>query len=186
MPNRPTNAAKWVVILIIVLGIGGMLLPVAYTLLRPGEHFLGINPTLIFAFGVLYLFVGALLVWVTGSLDKRRMRKAALTKHSSPEDFNSLLPAVKVRARGDDFTVIEGIGLKSQDVLYQAGIRTYAQLAQTSVKNLERIVTIENRIAVLDGLIETWPRQARYIVEGDTAGLKAYQASLTRAADEAE
>jgi predicted flap endonuclease-1-like 5' DNA nuclease len=70
---------------------------------------------------------------------------------------------------------IEGIGPKVEAALHAAGITSYAQLAAAPVDTLRQIMQNNNlKLAKPD----TWPRQAQYIVEGDVAGLKAYQAAL--------
>lgn len=59
----------------------------------------------------------------------------------------------------DDLTRIEGIGPKISSVLQEAGIATYAQLAETEVSRLTEILESSGsnfRLAVPD----TWPEQA--------------------------
>lgn len=77
----------------------------------------------------------------------------------------------------DKLTTIEGIGPKVQEALYNAGITTFAQLATLSGDDLTRIVKVEGGVRIV-GDAATWPKQARYLVDGDTDGLKAYQDRL--------
>jgi predicted flap endonuclease-1-like 5' DNA nuclease len=93
--------------------------------------------------------------------------------------LNELLPAPATRAVGDDFTRIEGIGLKAQRALYEAGVQTYAQLAEAEADALRALVK-RHKLPVSEAIIATWPRQARYLADGDEAGLEAYQAGLPR------
>lgn len=75
----------------------------------------------------------------------------------------------------DDLTVVEGIGPKSQEALYAAGIRTYAALAQAAPDRLREILEAAKlRLLAPD----TWPEQAGYLVRGDLDGLQALQESL--------
>ena len=75
----------------------------------------------------------------------------------------------------DDLTVIEGIGPKSQEALYAAGIRTYAALAQAAPDTLRSIL---NSAGLKLPAPDTWPEQAGYLVRGDLDGLRAYQDRL--------
>jgi large subunit ribosomal protein L17 len=77
----------------------------------------------------------------------------------------------------DKLTRIEGIGPKVQAALYDAGITTFAQVAETSGEELTRIVKEEKKVNMV-GDAATWPKQAKLIVDGDEAGLKEYQDRL--------
>jgi large subunit ribosomal protein L27 len=77
----------------------------------------------------------------------------------------------------DNLTVIEGIGKKSAEALYNAGISTFAQLAASSADDLYRIVKVEGGVQIV-GDADTWPKQAQFLVDGDAEGLKAYQERL--------
>jgi large subunit ribosomal protein L27 len=84
----------------------------------------------------------------------------------------------KAAAAGrDKLTTIEGIGPKVQAALYNAGITTFAQLAELSGEDLTRIVKVEGGVRIV-GDAGTWPKQAKYIVDGDMDGLSAYQDRL--------
>jgi len=81
------------------------------------------------------------------------------------------------KIEGDNLTVIEGIGPKTQAALYKSGITTYAQVAATSADDLYRIVKVENNVQIVGDAV-TWPKQAQFLVNGDAEGLKTYQDSL--------
>ena len=69
----------------------------------------------------------------------------------------------------DDFTQIEGIGPKIEQVLADAGIITFAQLAATSAPRLREILTAAgSRYRITDPT--TWPDQAALAAAGDWAG----------------
>lgn len=76
----------------------------------------------------------------------------------------------------DDLEVIEGIGPKIAQVLADAGITTFAQLAQTDVETLNRIVREEAGITI--AFPDTWPRQAQFAADGDMDGMYRYQEEL--------
>lgn len=183
--KRQTDGARRVVGLILLIGAGGVLLPAGYALLGLGDTLLGAPLTLIAAAGGLYLVVGLALLWLIRARPVPPPVPPPASVQTVPQPPMPPVPPPAPRLRGDDLTQIEGVGLKCQSVLYQAGITTYSQLAATPVSTLERIVTVENRIVVLDGLIATWPDQAAYAAKGDLDGLEAYQARLRRPGGEA-
>jgi predicted flap endonuclease-1-like 5' DNA nuclease len=78
----------------------------------------------------------------------------------------------------DDLEAIEGIGPKIAEVLKNAGIRTYKDLAAASVATLKKILTDAGGAKFARNDSTTWPKQAQYIVAGDKAGLKAFQDAL--------
>jgi large subunit ribosomal protein L13 len=80
-------------------------------------------------------------------------------------------------ASRDDLTRIEGIGPKVAQALYDSGVTTFAQLAELSGAELTRVVKEERGVRLV-GDANTWPKQARFIVNGDEDGLKQYQDHL--------
>jgi len=94
-----------------------------------------------------------------------------VTADGWPEQARALLG----EGAQDDLTVVEGIGPKSQEALYAAGIRTYAALAQAAPDRLREILEAAKlRLLAPD----TWPEQAGYLMRGDLDGLQALQESL--------
>jgi len=79
--------------------------------------------------------------------------------------------------RGDDLTVIEGIGHKMAAALKAAGIDTYARLAASSEGELR--AAIEAAGLRLAPTLRTWAEQAAYAERGDWDGLAAIQESLS-------
>ena len=72
---------------------------------------------------------------------------------------------VKVETKSDDFKVIEGVGPKIAEILNEAGINTYADLAAASVDSLQEIlVNAGSRYASKNP--STWPQQAKQIAGG--------------------
>jgi predicted flap endonuclease-1-like 5' DNA nuclease len=74
-----------------------------------------------------------------------------------------------------DFRRIEGIGPKVNQLLHEAGIRTYQQLAGSSEEDLKRILREANLYMINP---ETWPEQAQLAAKGDWEGLEAVQEKL--------
>jgi len=75
----------------------------------------------------------------------------------------------------DDLKRVEGIGPKFSQVLNQAGITTFAQLAETGVERLKQVIQ-EAGLRLADP--STWPEQARLAAAGDWDGLEALQSEL--------
>jgi large subunit ribosomal protein L27 len=82
-----------------------------------------------------------------------------------------------VSAQKDDLTRIEGIGPKVQSALNDAGITTFDQLANMSADELTQIVKVDHNVRIV-GDTATWPKQAKFLVDGDEDGLQAYQDHL--------
>lgn len=78
----------------------------------------------------------------------------------------------------DDLTLIEGIGPKSAQALVESGVTSFAQMAQMSPDELERIVK-EKRVRLV-GSTETWPMQARLAAEGKFSELEELQKRIIR------
>ncbi|HHH41147.1 MAG TPA: DUF4332 domain-containing protein [Chloroflexi bacterium] len=76
----------------------------------------------------------------------------------------------------DDLTRIEGIGPKISRLLQEAGIMTFAQLAETDVERLREILAEAGLTALADP--GTWPEQARLAAEGKWDELEALQGEL--------
>jgi predicted flap endonuclease-1-like 5' DNA nuclease len=77
----------------------------------------------------------------------------------------------------DDLEVVEGIGPKIEEVLFKAGITTFAQLAATDVDTLKRI-TLDAKIRLTPS-IDTWAEQAALAAKGDWDALETMKARLT-------
>lgn len=79
--------------------------------------------------------------------------------------------------RPDQLTKIEGIGPKIQEICYAAGIKTFAQLAAKTAKELNALLQEAGpRYNVHDP--KTWPMQAKMAADGDWDGLKKWQDEL--------
>ena len=76
----------------------------------------------------------------------------------------------------DDLTTVSGIGPKYSEILTNAGVTTFAALAEMSVERIQEVITEAGSTTA--GNEETWPEQARFLAAGDTEGHAAYVESL--------
>jgi predicted flap endonuclease-1-like 5' DNA nuclease len=101
-----------------------------------------------------------------------------VAKEPLPEPEKARAPVEKVKGAGTeaaDFRRIEGIGPKVNQLLHEAGIRTYQQLADSSEEGLRGTLREANLYMINP---ETWPEQAQIAASGDWERLKALQEEL--------
>lgn len=96
----------------------------------------------------------------------------------APSPAPTRKPSRKQETIGDDLTIIEGIGPKISTALKTAGIDTFAKLAAASDEQLREALA-QAKVSLAPTL-STWAEQARFLVNGDEAGLKAFQETLSR------
>ncbi|MGK0270325.1 MAG: putative flap endonuclease-1-like 5' DNA nuclease [Cocleimonas sp.] len=84
---------------------------------------------------------------------------------------------VKNKEGRDDFTVIEGIGPKINDLIHDAGIHTYSELGRTLVENIQEILDDAGPRYTL-AKPGTWPAQADMAAANKWEALKAWQDEL--------
>lgn len=93
-------------------------------------------------------------------------------------DFTAL-EDLKSRIKGgylhDDLTQIEGVGPKAQEALYDAGFRSFEDVAAASVDALKAVLE-QADLKLLTP--DTWPQQAELLAKGDSAALKDLQDRL--------
>jgi len=83
----------------------------------------------------------------------------------------------KVVAPADDLTKIEGIGKKIATLLVKENIRTYKDLAKTSIKKLQLILDAAgSKFNVHDPA--TWPKQSKLAAASDWEALATLQEQL--------
>ncbi len=78
------------------------------------------------------------------------------------------------KAKADDLKKVEGIGPKIAEIFNNAGIVTFADLAKTSVKKLETILT-EAGPRYASKNPGSWPKQAKMAADGKWDELKKWQ-----------
>jgi predicted flap endonuclease-1-like 5' DNA nuclease len=94
---------------------------------------------------------------------------------------NASIPAeirsaeISTQAAEDDLEIIEGIGPKISLILKEAGISTFAQLANEEPTNLKNLL---EKAGLRLGDPTTWPKQAKLAAEGNLEELQKLQDSL--------
>jgi predicted flap endonuclease-1-like 5' DNA nuclease len=83
----------------------------------------------------------------------------------------------KAPAKPDDLKVIEGIGPKTAQALIESGITTFAQIANMTPAELERVVKEEKGVRIV-GSTQAWPVQASVAATGDMSALFDLQARV--------
>jgi predicted flap endonuclease-1-like 5' DNA nuclease len=77
----------------------------------------------------------------------------------------------------DDLKVIEGIGPKTEKLLQDAGIATWATLAETSTSRIQEVLNAAgSNFRLADAT--TWPKQAEMLAAGQFKELEEYQEYL--------
>ena len=97
-------------------------------------------------------------------------------KREEPEVSNVEVVDAPISIEADDLTIIEGIGPKVAKVLGEAGILTFAQLAQANADDIQNILN-EADLKMMDPT--SWPAQAKLAAENDMDGLKKMQDKLS-------
>jgi large subunit ribosomal protein L21 len=86
-------------------------------------------------------------------------------------------PEAKASKKGDNLTLIEGIGPKAAEALIAGGIETFAKLAATSASDVKVILDAStNKVQHLDPT--TWAQQAQLAADGKMDELKTLQDAL--------
>ncbi len=79
--------------------------------------------------------------------------------------------------KGDDLTIVEGIGPKVKEIFNNEGILTFSDLASKTAEELKNILTPHGgRYASMTP--DTWPKQAELAAEGKWEELKVWQDEL--------
>ncbi|MBM1105945.1 30S ribosomal protein S2 [Aurantibacter crassamenti] len=103
---------------------------------------------------------------------KEKAPKAETAKPAVAEKEEPKKKATKAKA--DDLTKVEGIGPKAAEALVNAGIDTYAKMADADADKMKEILTeASSRMAHLDPT--TWPKQAKMAADEKWDELKVWQ-----------
>jgi small subunit ribosomal protein S1 len=85
--------------------------------------------------------------------------------------------ATKAKSTGDDLKIIEGIGPKIEEILHEAGIQTFADLAGKQADEIREILLAQgSRYKMHDP--ETWPQQAQLAADGKMDELEELKKAL--------
>jgi large subunit ribosomal protein L27 len=103
--------------------------------------------------------------------------KAAVAVPVAEKAVEAKAPKVAKAPKGDDLKIIEGIGPKAAEVLVNAGVDTFAKLANTpAAKVKEFLDAAEAKVQHLDPT--TWAQQAQLAADGKFDELKKLQDEL--------
>ena len=114
---------------------------------------------------------------ITG-FDAKKEEKKAAPKAKKDAVVAEEAPAAKKSAKkGDDLTIIEGIGPKVAAIFVEAGIKSFADLAKKSKEELEAILD-PNGAAYVAMDPTTWAQQAQLAADGKMDELQALKDEL--------
>jgi predicted flap endonuclease-1-like 5' DNA nuclease len=92
---------------------------------------------------------------------------------------SSIAPVADTSGRKDDLKIVEGIGPKIEELLHNAGILTFEQLANASKETIDKILEEAGpRYQMHDPT--TWPAQSKLCAEGKWTELKVLQDELNK------
>lgn len=135
---------------------------------------------------VLGFVLGLVAVWIYWAKrkegrdlpDVQAMEAERLTLEAGPA-APAPEAAAEVKREPDDLTRIEGIGPKISQVLRDAGILTFKQLAESGPDEVERILRDEDERLARLADPTTWPEQATLAAAGAWDALEELQEELT-------
>lgn len=102
-----------------------------------------------------------------------RVAAPSAVKASAPAP--AATKSAKASKAEDDLTAIEGLGPKSAAALKKAGITTFAQIASMTGEELLDVVKVQGGVNVVGEATKTWPKQAKFLVDGDLEGFEKYK-----------
>ena len=103
-------------------------------------------------------------------------RHAEALAKQAREQAEAELESAAAKDEPDDLCKIDGIGPVYQQLLRDAGLKTFADIASRSQAELTAIVQAAGKTRPAS--IETWAEQAAYAAKGDWEGLRKFQDSL--------
>lgn len=154
------------------------------------DSLFGLGFTNIFWIGMVFIGLG-LILWLVGLQPWKQfddLKEGYFTEedaahyhshhthhddHPTAEDAH---PAAHEAEDSDDLEIIEGLGPQAKAALLGAGISRFEQVAKADPAALQSLLNAAKLPTLVKA--DTWPRQAQYIVDGDTLGFDAYKASL--------
>ena len=114
---------------------------------------------------------------ITGFDAKKEEKKAAPKAKKEAVVAEEAPGAKKSAKKGDDLTIIEGIGPKVAAIFVEAGIKSFADLAKKSKEELEAILD-PNGAAYVAMDPTTWAQQAQLAADGKMDELQALKDEL--------
>jgi predicted flap endonuclease-1-like 5' DNA nuclease len=117
---------------------------------------------------IIFIVVILVILWfLFGNKQKDASAPASTVTSRSPAPTPGL---------ADDLKIIEGVGPKIAGILNEAGISTFAQMAQKTGEELRKILDEGGIGTIADPT--TWPEQAALAAEGKMEALKELQDRL--------
>ena len=111
----------------------------------------------------------------SSSKKKEPVKKESVKKEVTPKAKTKKSTQKKESSKkADDLKKIEGIGPKIAEIFNNAGIITFAQLADTSIEKLQEILA-EAGSRYASKKPGSWPKQAKMAAEGKWDKLKEWQ-----------
>ncbi len=114
------------------------------------------------------------LIELQKSLDTGRSDTATSGETDSKLEKWLIKAGILKKWAQDDLKAVEGIGPKIEELLHDAGIKTWRALAETSVSRLQEILTAAGPRFTL-AVPETWPQQAGLAADGKWDELQELQ-----------
>jgi predicted flap endonuclease-1-like 5' DNA nuclease len=194
--NAKSHVPRRIAWTIIILGILAALIGFGFQQFNIAPDFLTFNLFQVFALGVLFIVVGVLLLLAyQGQLEApapppmAQVRAAPSAPKAPPmPGAEAAAPAAPKPAappspdKKDDLTVIEGIGPKSAEALYKAGIFTFHQVASLTPDQLEEIIRVRGGVNLVNDA-KSWPKQARLLADGKIKEFEEYTRQLISSRD---
>ncbi len=117
-------------------------------------------------------------ILIEGIMASSSTKKVAAPKAEKLVDATEVkAPKAKASKKGDDLTIVEGIGPKAAEALVAAGIDTFAKLASVSAEEVKAVLDAStSKVQHLDPT--TWAQQAQLAADGKMDELKKLQDEL--------
>jgi small subunit ribosomal protein S2 len=112
-----------------------------------------------------------------GDEAKPKEKKAKVASEEKESEPKAEKAPKKASTSGDDLTKVEGIGPKIAEIFQEAGINTFADLADKSEEDLKDILT-ESGPRYASKNPASWPKQAQMAADGKWDELQEWQDSV--------
>jgi large subunit ribosomal protein L21 len=114
---------------------------------------------------------------ITSGAKKAAPKVEAKPEAKSAPKVEKTTAAPKVSTKADNLTKIEGAGPKAAEAMVNAGLDTFAKVAESNPEDLKTILSeASSRLAHL--VTDTWPKQAKLAADGKWDELKELQDRL--------
>ncbi len=97
----------------------------------------------------------------------------------APAPAAVVAPSPEAAPAAYDLTALDGIGPKTAEALHEAGVTSFAQLAEMTPAALRDLMAAAH-VRIVGDSIDTWPAQAKLAAAGDWDGMAAWIAAHKR------